>query len=157
MADEVEHVNKHPVFNLTNWARLVPALPSRRKWEAPEHLSVLRHVRREFRNLPDMLRAYADFVEITFRTVAKEFQQNPRYLDPQKSFEVGLLEYVRKTTGKPHFDQVALLLSAAFYATGREDVTVTPASLRQSWKRTPSHLRSVEYLESIKAILPSAR
>jgi hypothetical protein len=109
---------------------VVPKTLARRILEARADLP-------ELIELPELLRLYADHLEAVCKFTAyhaskarAQFRSNP---------EFALIEHVKKVTGKPHFLQIARLLTAAYYALGSPEI-VDDHSLSERYYRRRSPL-----------------
>ena len=151
IADEIEHANRAPlsVFFFDQAIQLTLSLLEPPGW-APGLKPGGEQVEKE---LPELLRAYADRVDRVAAVLGKVFRRRPRLLNIQKLTEVALLNYVKMATGKYYWTEVTTLLSAAFYADG-QDVTVTPGALQQTLKRTPAE--TLKILRPPKSSIPPA-
>lgn len=126
IASKLERVELHPFINNS----LVP-------YSAQDA--------REFKELPDVLRKRALFLTLQVGTNKTAYSIINREME--KVARIKLLEFVRQSSSnhKPMYAQVALLLSAALYAVGRDRV-VTPESLRTLWHEDQSLEKSSENL-----------
>lgn len=68
--------------------------------------------------LPALLRSYADSIAVTDRIVAYYAPKAPGRV---QVIEPKLIEAARKLTGKPHFEEVSGVLTAAYSAVGCEE------------------------------------
>jgi hypothetical protein len=85
--------------------------------------------------LPKLLRLYADYIEAVDRLVAHHAPKGASLLKAMMPIE--LVEVVMKLTGKPHTQDIATLLEAAYYAVGiNEDVD--PRNLKTLYRRRVS-------------------
>jgi hypothetical protein len=85
--------------------------------------------------LPALLRSYADSIAATDRLVAYCAPKAPARFEAV--VEPKLAEAVRKLTGKPHFEEVSSLLTAAYSAVGCEESLDTKVlQMRHSRRRS---------------------
>jgi hypothetical protein len=82
------------------------------------------------RKLPEALRRYADNLEARIKHFRRFLQRHPRYYDLQTAARRKLLQYVDKTTGRPHYAWVADILSGA-PVRGTEEPIVDVSALRK--------------------------
>jgi hypothetical protein len=82
--------------------------------------------------LPKLLRFYADYVEVVDRLVAHHAPKGASLLKAMTPIE--LVETVKKLTGKPHTNDIATLLEAAYYAVGINE-GVDPRNLKMLYRR----------------------
>lgn len=79
---------------------------------------------------------YANRLESDIKYGRKFMAKNPSYWNLKSVFLLKLLDYVEKTTGKPHFAKVSTLLVGGLDAVDKEaTVDVDPDSLRKLFRR----------------------
>jgi hypothetical protein len=83
--------------------------------------------------LPGLLRFYADYVEAVSKLVAHDAPKASTFLKARMPLE--LIELVKKTTGKPHYEEISTLLTAANFASGLNHVVVDPRNLKEQYSR----------------------
>ena len=88
----------------------------------------------EVQNLPSSLRQYANQLQGTIEFARTFMRSNPRYWDFPAIYKLKLVNYVRDTTGSPHYATVARLLNGAFTTVGMGTI-VDPGSLRKLAER----------------------
>lgn len=82
--------------------------------------------------LPKLLRFYADYFEAVSKLTPHHASKAPPLLKAMMPLE--LIEAVKTVTGKPHWNEIATLLTAAYQAGGC-DVTVDPRSFKMQYRR----------------------
>ena len=99
--------------------------------------------------LHELLIQYADRLESDIKFYRRFMAKNPGYWNLKSVFFLKLLDYVKKATGKPHFEKVSALLVgglAAATAPGEEAIVdVDPDSLRKLYRRrSPEKINPVD-------------
>lgn len=114
-ANEIDRVNRHPLFDPLRWISPRPA----------SNLHPLQQ--RDFVSLAQVMRMYAIYLEWRTNTVAK-FRRGYGRKTFEKLYLIRLfMKYVRETTGQPHYEALADLLSATL----AEEPTWTADALRK--------------------------
>ena len=83
-------------------------------------------------DLPGLLRFYADYMDAVVKLTAHHSSKAPAFLDAAMPLE--LIEAVKQATGKPHYDEIATLLTAANHALGLNKI-IDPRNLREQYSR----------------------
>jgi hypothetical protein len=104
------------------------------KVEENPHLGTLDSPREEVRILLEGLRHYADQLQSAIKFSREFMDKHPRYWDMRSIFQLKLLDYLKKTTGKPHYAAGSSLLTAALTSVGL-DIIVDEQSLRKLYDR----------------------
>jgi hypothetical protein len=160
MADEIETVGKriqsNEVYGLT--AQLLPlflaaAIPNAHI-EFPISGEVLREIGTRKRavpaalargvlqrhgelpklvELPKLLRLYADYIEIVSKLTAHDAPKGAALLN---AMPLELIEAAKMLTGKPHWDVVATLLTAAYAAVGSNTIVDSKSLQMQHSRRS---------------------
>ena len=98
--------------------------------------------------LQELLIQYADRLESDIKHYRRFMVRNPGYWNLKSVFRLKLLDYVNKTTGKPHFEKVSTLLVGGLAATTPDKeaiVDVDPDSLRKLFRRrSPAKINPVD-------------
>jgi hypothetical protein len=96
--------------------------------------------------LVKLLIQYADRLESDIKYYRKFMAKNPSYWNLKSRFLLKLLDYVNKTTGKPHFEKVSTLLVGGLAAADQEAIVdVDPDSLRKLFRRrSPKKITRVD-------------
>ena len=82
--------------------------------------------------LPDLLGLFADYIAAVHKLTT---HFGPKALARYRTMTINtLVDYVEWATGKPHFPQIATLLTAAYYARGSK-VVVHADNLRVQYNR----------------------
>lgn len=119
MASTIERIEAHQHWTVQRG--IIPRLPGEATTD-------------ELARLPKLLREYAFDLAVTAGFNPK-IQATINRLIPH-TFRCQLVEHVEKITGRPHYEDVATLLTAALHADGQEK-DVTPESLRAYRSRHP--------------------
>jgi hypothetical protein len=85
--------------------------------------------------LPGLLRFYAEYVEVVCKLTAHHASKALTFLDGAMRLE--LIQTVKQATGKPHFEEIATLLTAANHAL-RLNKIIDPRNLREQYSRRSS-------------------
>jgi len=83
-------------------------------------------------DLPNLLRLYADFIEVVDRFVAHHAPRGAALMEAMMPLE--LAELVKEQTGSHRWSEVATLLTAAYQANGC-NATVDPRALKMQYSR----------------------
>jgi hypothetical protein len=105
VADEIEKLNSHTFFKPETWVK-TRNLSS----DAAKRVFAV-----WFERLPILLHHYAAFVDAHSKSLRETFKQRSRARGPNTSTQalVGLVNMVRKETGRPHYSELATILNAA--------------------------------------------
>ena len=124
IAHELETVDSHPFGKQT--FGMVPA-----------------EDQNKFSGLPELLRRRAFILHIQAKLNRRLYPLIERGIE--KHARLNLIDFVRQSTEKhrPMYTQVALLLTAALYEVGCDEV-VTPESLRTLWHDDPTRGKTLE-------------
>lgn len=130
MADDIEKLNKR-IQSDGVFRAAVEFLPAAAKATVSESCDLdLRSLDR----LPGLLRHYRNYIAVLDRLVAL---YAPKAVTRDKAKQVELPEATRKLTGKPHYEEVSTLLTAAYAALGTDE-TVDPRALQMQHNRHSS-------------------
>ncbi len=96
--------------------------------------------------LVKLLIQYADRLESDIKRYRKFMAKNPSYWNLKSVFLLKLLDYVSKTTGKPHFGKVSTLLVGGLAAADKKAIVdVDPDSLRKLFdRRSPEKINAAD-------------
>lgn len=100
-----------------------------------------------FEWLPGALRIYTAYLGVQASLIGQIGKTKPK---ASKWLIILMLEHVKKATGRPHFDLVARLLTAADAAHGRRGV-VEASTLEKRWKRHRKWMTNPQPLEKVLA------
>lgn len=128
IAGVVEKINDSQLANPSRW------VAPQNFWDriAEPKAGIREHVAADFRQLPALLRLYAEYVKGRSRFIGK--MRVWRGVDVSKVFRVRLLEFVRGTTGRAHNEEVSILLTAIYYLAGQHRIFY-PQELTKLYKR----------------------
>jgi hypothetical protein len=115
MADDIEKLNKR-IQSDGVFRAAVELLPVAAKATVPESRNI---ELRGLDKLPELMRHYGDYIAALDRLVALFA---PKAVTRDKAMRVELAEAARKLTGKPHYEEVAALLTAAYAALGSDEI-----------------------------------